>query len=288
MKKIATRIVVMGLCAMMFGASLINLLSVYADRSQAEQEYTQLEELVTATPTTATVDESEEPIDESSTSTPVVEDTQEEETAIVEEVVVPEFADESFPEVEVDCQGFKAVNDDFVGFLLYEDADIHLPVVQEDEEDEYLHKTFQGLENPAGCTFIFNDADAEFNSSLVIYGHNMKNGSMFGSLFNVNKKRDNPYFYIYTEDGAKKFRVVSAYTCEAGDPDVYQMPSDEDYDAYLQRALENGRYDDVVEFTDREMYAMEQHAPIVTLSTCHRAAGTTTRFVVSGILIAED
>lgn len=285
MKKIAIRIVTMGLCAMMFGASLINLLSVYADRSQAEQEYAQLEELVTSAPAT-TVDEPEQPIDESSTS--VVEDTQEEETAIVEEVVVPEFADESFPEVEVDCQGFEAVNDDFVGFLLYEDADIHLPVVQEDEEDEYLHKTFQGFENPAGCTFIFNDADAEFNNSLVVYGHNMKNGSMFGSLFNVNEKRDNPYFYVYTEDGAKKYRVISAYTCEASDPDVYQMPSDEDYDAYLQRALENGRYDDVVEFTDREMYAMEQHAPIVTLSTCHGAAGTTTRFVVSGILIAED
>ena len=285
MKKIAIRIVTMGLFAMMFGASLINLLSVYADRSQAEQEYAQLEELVTSAPAT-TVDEPEQPIDESSTS--VVEDTQEEETAIVEEVVVPEFADESFPEVEVDCQGFEAVNDDFVGFLLYEDADIHLPVVQEDEEDEYLHKTFQGFENPAGCTFIFNDADAEFNNSLVVYGHNMKNGSMFGSLFNVNEKRDNPYFYVYTEDGAKKYRVISAYTCEASDPDVYQMPSDEDYDAYLQRALENGRYDDVVEFTDREMYAMEQHAPIVTLSTCHGAAGTTTRFVVSGILIAED
>lgn len=285
MKKIAIRIVTMGLCAMMFGASLINLLSVYADRSQAEQEYAQLEELVTSAPAT-TVDEPEQPIDESSTS--VVEDTQEEETAIVEEVVVPEFADESFPEVEVDCQGFEAVNDDFVGFLLYEDADIHLPVVQEDEEDEYLHKTFQGFENPAGCTFIFNDADAEFNNSLVVYGHNMKNGSMFGSLFNVDAKRDNPYFYVYTEDGAKKYRVVAAYTCEAGDEDVYHMPSDEDYDTYLSRALENGRYDDVVEFTDRETYAMEQHAPIVTLSTCHGAAGTTTRFVVSGILIAED
>lgn len=285
MKRIATRIVVMGLCAMMFGASLINLVSVYADRSQAAQEYTQLEELVTAT--TETVDEPEKPIDEPAPS--AVEDMQEEqEEVVVEEVLVPEFEDESFPEVTVDCDGFKAVNDDFVGFLLYEDAEIRLPVVQEDEEDEYLHKTFQGFENPAGCTFIFNDADAEFNSSLVIYGHNMKNGSMFGSLFNVDAKRDNPYFYIYTEDGAEKYRVVAAYTCEAGDENVYLMPSDEDYDTYLSRALECGRYDDVVEFTDRETYAMEQHAPIVTLSTCHGAAGTTTRFVVQGVLIAEN
>ena len=287
MKKLATRIIVMGMCAMMFGASLINLVSVYADRNQAAQEYAQLEELVTATPTTATVDEPEQPIDEPALS--AVEDTKEEQEVVVaEEVLVPEFEDESFPEITVNCDEFKAVNDDFAGFLLYEDAEIRLPVVQEDEEDEYLHQTFQGLENPAGCAFIFNDADAEFNSSLVIYGHNMKNGSMFGSLFNVNDKRDNPYFYVYTENGAKKYRVVSAYTCEAGDENVYHMPSDEDYDTYLSRALENGRYDDVVEFTDREVYAMEQHAPIVTLSTCHGAAGTTTRFVVSGILIAED
>ena len=94
-----------------------------------------------------------------------------------------EEEDDPFPDLEIDIKGLLAENPDFVSWLYYEDAKINYPVVQENSVDvnKYLKTTFNGTENSAGCVFIPYDADPAFRyKNTFLYGHNMKDGSMFG------------------------------------------------------------------------------------------------------------
>lgn len=197
-----------------------------------------------------------------------------------------------FPDLEIDMEGLLAENPDFVAWLYYEDAEISYPVVQEsaDEVNKYLKTTFEGTENSAGCVFMPYDADEAFRyMNTFIYGHNMKDGSMFGQLKNVFRKPDeakNPYFYIWTKDGeAIRYRVIAAYVVEH-DSEMYSIPlTDDAYQQYLSAVLELGSMDGYVPFTEEEETAMEESSPIVTLSTCYGSAGTSKRLLIQGIEI---
>ena len=197
-----------------------------------------------------------------------------------------------FPDLEIDMEGLLAENPDFVAWLYYEDAEISYPVVQEsaDEVNKYLKTTFEGTENSAGCVFMPYDADEAFRyMNTFIYGHNMKDGSMFGQLKNVFRKPDeakNPYFYIWTKDGeAIRYRVIAAYVVEH-DSEMYSIPlTDDAYQQYLSAVLELGSMDGYVPFTEEEETAMEESSPIVTLSTCYGSAGTSKRLLIQGVEI---
>lgn len=207
-----------------------------------------------------------------------------------EEVEVEE--EDPFPALDIDIEGLLAENPDFVAWLYYEDAEISYPVVQESAEDvnKYLTTTFEGTENSAGCVFIPYDADEAFRyKNTFIYGHNMKDGSMFGQLKNVYRDPEealDPYFYIWTKDyEAICYRVVAAYVIDY-DSDMYSVPlTDEAYQLYLDTALSLGAFNGYVPFTEEEEAAMEENSPIVTLSTCYGSAGTSKRLLIQGVEI---
>ncbi len=83
----------------------------------------------------------------------------------------------------IDFGGLKALNPDIVAWIRCEELGIDYPVVQGADNDYYLHRTFTGEDHIAGCIFMDCRNSADFSDQrTILYGHNMKDGSMFGRL----------------------------------------------------------------------------------------------------------
>ena len=104
----------------------------------------------------------------------------------------------------VDFDELLKLNPDTVGWLRFhpEPSIINYPVVQGEDNQEYLHKTFSANENTLGTIFLNVDNSKDFSDkNSIVYGHRMKDGSMFRHLWDYDDQEfysKNPYFYIYT------------------------------------------------------------------------------------------
>ena len=100
---------------------------------------------------------------------------------------------------EIDFEALKEKNDDFCAWLVIPALEVNYPVVWCGDNDTYLTKTFEGGTNSAGCLFVdgANSPDLTDRNTLI-YGHNMKNGAMFGTLSDFLQKEElaaeDPYF----------------------------------------------------------------------------------------------
>ena len=80
-------------------------------------------------------------------------------------------------------QTLYAENSDLVGWLTIPDTAIDAPVMQCDDDEYYLHHNFYREKDPYGCLYVKEIADVNTPcTNFIIYGHNMKDGSMFGNL----------------------------------------------------------------------------------------------------------
>ena len=187
----------------------------------------------------------------------------------------------------VDFDELKGINPDTVGWIRFypEPSIINYPIVQTTDNEKYLHKTFSENDNTLGTIFLNADNNANFNDrNSIIYGHRMKDGSMFRKLDEYKDKffwEANPYFYIYTPDGREiVYHIYSAATVKDTD-DVYLtgFENDEAYQSYLDMTKRIAIYDTGVEVTTADS--------VVTLSTC-TSASDEHRFVVIGVKEQEN
>lgn len=179
----------------------------------------------------------------------------------------------------IDFDHLQSVNEDIVGWLRIRALDISYPLVQGEDNDYYLHRTFERTDNFAGCLFLNCDNESDFtDQNTIIYGHNMKNGSMFGKLKNYNDEevfKKSKYFWIYTPDLIYQYRIFSASVVNKVGL-TYQITFTEDeFDQFVNQAFANS----VVENKDVEVTREDR---VVTLSTC--TGDDSTRFVVMGKL----
>ncbi|MCC8044488.1 MAG: class B sortase [Clostridiales bacterium] len=192
-----------------------------------------------------------------------------------EEVTIPTMVN------PIDFASLKEVNSDIVGWLKIRALDLSYPVVQGEDNDYYLHRSLEQEYLFAGCLFVNYANSSDFtDQNTVIYGHNMKNGSMFGSL---KKFRDeevynkSKYFWIFTEDIIYQYRIFSARVVnKVGQTYQTAFSDDEEYQEFLDTAMEDSEIDNsgVTISTDDK---------VVTLSTC--TGDSATRFVVQGKLV---
>lgn len=191
--------------------------------------------------------------------------------------------DEKF---RVDFDKLLEVNEDTIGWIRFfpEPSIISYPVVQGDDNKLYLHKTFSASENTLGTIFLDVNCEGDFTGeNSIIYGHRMKDGSMFRKLDEYKDKsfwEENPYFYIYTPDGKEiTYHIYSVGTVEeTAETYTIDFEDDEAFQSFIDFTLSTADYETGVEVTKDDQ--------IVTLSTC-TASSDEHRFVVHGVKIRE-
>lgn len=115
----------------------------------------------------------------------------------------------------VDFDALSKINPDTVGWIAACNGKIEGPIVQTVDNDYYLTHRIDGKSGNAGTIFADYRSLPAFSTPVtVLYGHNMKDGSMFHPLLSYRDEeyfKENPYFTIYTPDGEKTYRVFSAF-----------------------------------------------------------------------------
>ena len=191
------------------------------------------------------------------------------------------------PPIEVDFDKLKSVNEDVVGWI-YVDAlpDISYPIVKGKDNQTYLHQTYEKNYNFAGTIFVDYENSGDFSDcNTLVYGHNMKNGSMFGHLkkFREDDKlyKQDKYFWILTPERNYRYEIITAYTTGVNS-DTYTLfkgPGEE-----FEKYLETIKGYSEIQTDDTDLTIKDR---IVTLSTC--TGNESTRFVVQGQRVdAED
>lgn len=130
-----------------------------------------------------------------------------------------------------DFSSLQAGSPDTVAWITGEDTPIDYPVVHTDNNEYYLSHLYSGEENRYGALF----ADCR---NTVIYGHNMKNDAMFGSLMGYKEQayyEEHPTMTLYTPDGDYTIELLSG-TLESGDREFvrFRFESEEDFTGYIQ------------------------------------------------------
>lgn len=117
-------------------------------------------------------------------------------------------------ETSIDWNNLKSINSDIIGWIEIEGTKINYPILQDNNNLYYLKHNYSKQYNSSGSIFTINE-NPFIDKETIIYGHNMKNGSMFSSL---EKYLDKDYLYshqnikIYTPNGNYNGVIFSAYS----------------------------------------------------------------------------
>jgi sortase B len=191
-------------------------------------------------------------------------------------------ANVEIPVSTIDFDTLRSINPDAVAWLYCPDTVIDYPIVRATDYNHYLHRLPDGTFNANGTLFTDYNWKGFSDQFLIVYGHNMKSGLMFGSLSNY-KRQDyfnaHPYLYLYTEEGGN-YRVDLMYGCiiGAGQWRDRAFMFDVNLDSFLAYAAHN------TTFISETQYA--QGDKVIVLSTCSYEFDNA-RYVVVGILRPE-
>lgn len=197
---------------------------------------------------------------------------------------------------QIDFEGLRAVNRDVIGWIFIEGTDVNYPLLVGSDNQQYLFQSYMKKYAVAGSIFL--DYRCSRNLSdyhTVIYGHNMKNGMMFGEL-DAYQKADylaaHPYVYIIMADGSwNKYRVLA---CEqvSVESAVYDLPCDTKQKIKALRAqlTQSSGYAAgeaaAADAADGALQGAAQGsgAKLLTLSTCTNDSRDDVRFAVHYVL----
>lgn len=195
------------------------------------------------------------------------------------------------PDLKVNFKGLSSINADVASWIYMPGVDISYPVVRGKDNDYYLQHTFEKNVSLSGAIFMdYQDSPDLVGFNTFIYGHNMRNGTMFGSLKKYLQDetliQSAPYFYLYLKDGSvKKYRIF-AYYQDDGNSDTYSRPSKEGEEAYLAM-IRKKSFVRVTLTPEEEKQAALFHE-YVTLSTCTGFTGSGRRFLVHGVCVDTE
>ena len=119
-------------------------------------------------------------------------------------------------DVFVNFEELRGENEDIIAWIRFdntEETQIDYPVLYSGDNTEYLRKDLYGNEHTAGSIFLEGLNQPDFSDYYsIIYGHNMRDGSMFGSLDKYKEQSfwsDNQYFTLYTENMVYRYQVFA-------------------------------------------------------------------------------
>ncbi len=175
-------------------------------------------------------------------------------------------------------------NEDMVGWLTLKDSPIDCPVMWTPEnEEKYLHMDFNGNYSVGGCLLLDTDSALDpLTTNLIIHGHNMGNGTMFGTLSKFESEEymeKHKFFHLHTKDYDHRYKVMAVFRSKVfyvSDEcfkyyKFFEAKDEKEFEDFYKNVKEMSLYDTGVEAKYGDKF--------LTLSTCsyHTQNG---RFVV--------
>lgn len=177
-----------------------------------------------------------------------------------------------------------SINKETVAYLTVKNTNIAYPVVQHSDNSYYLGRDFYKKKTVMGWIYMdYRNNPKEFDDNTIIYGHNMKNGTMFGSLKKTYEKswrnnEENLTISLDLPTGNYKFRIFS----------IYKVDYTTDY-LITKFSSKNSKEDFIKMITKRSVFnsgvSVGVDDKILTLSTC--TGSNNRRLVVHAVLIKE-
>ena len=193
-------------------------------------------------------------------------------------LVLPEQAEETGdeqpeekPAMLQQYVGLYEENRDLVGWLSIEGMKIDYPVMQNGDDKYYLHRDFYGNDSKYGCLYVRKQADLDAGTNFIIYGHNMKDGSMFGDLDRYLEEsfyKEHPTVSFDTLYEERTYEILAVFRSQVynADDDVfkyyqfYEADTQEEFEDFYDNIREMSLYNTGVEAKFGDSF--------LTLSTC--------------------
>ena len=167
---------------------------------------------------------------------------------------------------KVDFEQLKQTNEDIVGWIKVNNTKVEYPVVQGKDNSYYLTHSIEKKYNAGGSIFVDSQNKLDGTErNVVIYGHNRRDGSMFGTLKNVLNKEwydneENKYITIVAPDGEIQYEIFSIYQIEKEDYYIKKNFTDAEFKQFVDTIKSRS----VKDFnTD-----VDENSKVLTLSTC--------------------
>lgn len=142
-------------------------------------------------------------------------------------------------ERKIDFKKLKSQNQDIAGWIYIRGTTIDYPIVQGKDNEEYLHQDFNKKKSSSGTIFLDNNCKKDFTSdNNIIYGHHMKNGTMFAQLLKFREKsflKKHNEIMIFTPDRTIHLKVISVYAQKAQNKIPVTFANDEQKKAYIKK-----------------------------------------------------
>ena len=169
-------------------------------------------------------------------------------------------------------------NSDCIGWITIDNTAVDYPVMHTpDRPQKYLRRNFYQQYSDSGVPFLDYRCTLD-SDNLIIYGHNMRNGTMFSALkdyLNDGHPASHPTILLETEDGAHEFKIFAVVSVDKLDTwyNFIHAETEDDFNDAIQRIIQNAHYTDrdIPEYGDR----------LLTLSTCYGSTKSSRLIIIA-------
>ncbi|MBR3660901.1 MAG: class B sortase [Bacilli bacterium] len=196
-----------------------------------------------------------------------VDDNKNIQNKINDNITIVEPTEEKEAEYNIDFKALKEINEDTIAYLKVNGTNIDYVVVKGNDNSYYLKHNFEKNLNIAGWIFAdYHNNFDELDKNIVIFGHNTKDGSMFGTLKNVLNKewyenKDNYKIILVTEMTIYYYQVFSTYSIKAEDYYINtEFVNNEEFKKFINKLKSRSIYNYEIEVSGNDK--------ILTLSSC--------------------
>ena len=162
--------------------------------------------------------------------------------------------------ISIDFAALKQENSDIIGWIYCPDTPINYPVVKGKDNNQYLCTDLKGKYLVSGTIFAdYRNGNVGEDSNYIVYGHNMKNSTMFGTLVKYKEQSyydAHPILYFLTPENNYIIELCAG-TVVKRDSDIYKTTLNE-----------NTVTDFIAKSTFKSTVTIEKGENIITLSTC--------------------
>lgn len=158
----------------------------------------------------------------------------------------------------------KSINSDYKMWIQIENTNINYPVVQGSDNDYYLKHNFRKESNISGTVFVESANDIDNDKNIILYGHNMRNGTMFNNITNYKEEsffNEDNKISIIMNNTLYEYEVFSVYVKNVNEVNLaIGFANEDEFINYAYNEADESLYKKDVDFSAEDN--------LITLVTC--------------------